>query len=208
MLSLLNTRRRFARRALAASLLLFTAGAHAARGQEFVVPPQPAPPPMRYVPERIRAQLEAFSGNPKDRLRLSLDLMEQHLARVEQLTAAQRFDPATAELGVYLALIDDALAALQPVGRSREGKVDGKTRDLYKRLELTLNKHTARIESVRRVTPELYARNFLEAFRHARARRTEALEAFFVDTVVRPPADARTDRAGPPAEPTRRPPTP
>lgn len=191
--------------ALAASLFVAAAGAHAARGQDFVVPPQPAPPPMRYVPEQLRAQLSAFSGRPKDRLRLSLELMEQHLARVEQYTAAQRFDPAAAELGVYLALIDDALASLRDVGRSREGKVDSSTRDLYKRLELTLNKHTARIESVRRVTPELYARNVLEAFRHARARRTEALDAFFVDTVVRPSDDSR---AAPAAEQTKRPPTP
>lgn len=177
-------------RLLAMSLVAVAAGAHAARAQDFVVPPQPAPPPMRYVPEQLRAQLGALAAKPKDRLRLSLDLMEQYLARVEQHTAAQRYDPAAADLGVYLAIVDDALVALRGVGRSREGKVDGGTRDLYKRLELTLNKHTARIESVRRATPELYARNVLEAFRHARARRTEALDSFFIDTVVRPPNDA------------------
>lgn len=176
-------------RLIALSLAAVAACASAARAQDFVVPPQPAPPPMRYVPEQLRAQLGALP-KPKDRLRLSLELMEQHLARVEQHTAAQRFDPAASDLGVYLALLDDALVALRSVGRSREGKVDGGTRDLYKRLELTLNKHTARIESVRRATPELYARNVLEAFRHARARRTEALDSFFVDTVVRPPNDS------------------
>ena len=177
-------------RLIAASLVVVAAGAQAARAQDFVVPPQPAPPPMRYVPEHLRAQLGALSAKPKDRLRLSLELMEQHLARVEQYTAAQRYDPAAAELGVYLAIVDDALVSLRGVGRSREGKVDGGTRDLYKKLELTLNKHTARIESVRRATPEIYARNVLEAFRHARARRTEALDSFFVDTVVRPPNDS------------------
>jgi hypothetical protein len=178
-----------AARALAASLVFAAAGAQAARAQDFVVPPQPAPPPMRYVPDQLRAQLDSVSSKPKDRLRLTLELMEQYLAHSEQHTAAQRFDPAAADLGVYLALTDDALASLGRVGRSREGKVDGSTRDLYKRLELALNRHTARIESVRRATPELYARNVLEAFRHARARRTEALDAFFVETVVRPPND-------------------
>lgn len=202
MIRRLNTLGLMARGALAASFVVAAAGAHAARGQEFVVPPQPAPPPMRYVPEQLRAQLGAVSAKPKDRLRLSLDLMEQYLARAEQQTAAQRYDSAAADLGVYLALVDDALFALSGVGRSREGKVDGKTRDLYKRLELALNKHTARIETVRRATPELYARNVLEAFRHARARRTEALDSFFVDTVVRPPNDSR---AAPPADPTKRP---
>ena len=193
-------------RALAASLLVFAAGAHAAAAaQDFVVPPQPAPPPMRYVPEQLRAQLDAASANAKDRLRLSLALMEQHLARAEQHTASQRYDAAAADLGVYLALVDDALVSLRTVGRSREGKVDAGTRDLYKRLELTLNKHTARIESVRRGTPELYARNVREAFRHARARRTEALDSFFVETVVRP---ANGASAAPPAEDTKRPPAP
>jgi hypothetical protein len=131
--------------------------------------------------------------------------MEQYLARAEQNTAAQRYDPASADLGVYLGLVDDALASLRNVGRSREGKVDGGTRDLYKRLELALNKHTARIETVRRATPELYMRNVLEAFRHARARRTEALDSFFVDTVVRPPNDSRSTPNG---EQPKRPPTP
>ncbi|HLL74877.1 MAG TPA: hypothetical protein VK421_06395 [Pyrinomonadaceae bacterium] len=205
MLRRLSTLRLLLGRAVASSLLAAAAFAQGARAQDFVVPPQPAPPPMRYVPEQLRARLDALSANPKDRLRLSLDLMEQSLARVEQHTMAQRFDPATAELGVYLALVDDALAALRPVGRSREGKVDGKTRDLYKRLELTLNKHTARIESVRRATPDIYARNVLEAFRHARARRTEALDSFFVDTIMRPPDDSR---ATPTTEQRKRPQTP
>lgn len=208
MLRHLNTRRTPQAAALLVTLLVAAAGARAARAQDFVVPPQPAPPPMRYVPEQLRAQLDALSSKPKDRLRLSLDLMEQYLARAEQHTAAQRFDPAAAELGIYLALLDDALAALRLIGRSADGKVDSKTRDLYKRLELMLNKHTARIESVRRATPELYARNVLEAFRHARARRTEALDAFFVETIIRPPADTRSDHAPPPAEQTKRPPSP
>jgi hypothetical protein len=199
-----KTLRLIAARALCASLACLAAAA-AARAQEFVVPPQPAPPPMRYVPEQVRAQLDALSHKPKDRLRLSLNLLEQYLASAEQNTAARRYDPAAADLGVYQAVLDDALVALRSVGRSREGKVDGGTRDLYKRLEQALNKHTARIESVRRLTPELYARNVLEAFRHTRARRTEALDSFFVNTVVRAPDDARTDHASPPDDPTRRP---
>ena len=188
---------RLTSRALSAALYAVVAGSLAAgaRAQDFVVPPQPAPPPMRYVPEHLRVQL-ASAPTPKERLLATLDAMEQYLARAEQATHAQRYDPAAADLGIYLGILDDALAHLGTVGRSPEGKVDSRTRDLYKRLELTLNRHTARIESVRRVTPELYARNVREAFRHARARRTEALEAFFTDTVVRQPDDARRDSHG------------
>ena len=106
------------------------------------------------------------------------------------------------------------LAYLKPVGRSPQGKVDGKTRDLYKRIELTLNKHTARIESMRRVTPAQYAGNVRATFLHARDRRTEALEAFFVETIVKPPNESQRTQSEPAKEtppakrPDERPPAP
>ena len=185
--------------------------ARTARAQELVLPAQPAPPPMKYVPDDARAQLAA-APSPKERVVATLALLEQFLARAEQSTTSQRYDPAAADLGVYQALLDDLLAYLKPVGRSPQGKADGKTRDLYKRIELTLNKHTARIESVRRVTPAPYAGNVRAAFIHARDRRTEALEAFFVETVVKPSKDAGSEPPAPetpPAkQPAEKPPTP
>ena len=200
---------RIAGRVIAAAIL--AAGVSsllpAARAQELVVPVQPAPPPMRYVPEQLRAQLGA-APSPKERLLAALGLMEQQLSRAEQQTAGRQYDPAAAALGVYLALVDDALASLARVGRSPEGKVDSKTRDLYKRLELTLNKHTARIEAVRRITPELYAGNVREAFRHARGRRTEALDAFFTETIVLPPGEAKRDSHGASPADAAKPPPP
>lgn len=187
--------------------------ARAARAQELVLPEQPAPPPMRYVPDDARAQLAAASS-PKDRVVATLALLEQLLARAEGSTSSQRYDPAAADLGVYQALLDDVLAYLKTVGRSSPGKVDGKTRDLYKRIELTLNKHTARIESMRRTTPAQYAANVRAAFNYARDRRTEALEAFFVETIVKIPKgseDAQTEpatEAAPAKKPAEKPPSP
>lgn len=193
---------------LGASYSARTAGA-----QELVLPAQPAPPPMKYLPDDVRAQLAA-AASPKDRVVATLALLEQLLVRAEQSTNSQRYDPAAADLGVYQALLDDVLDYLKQVGRSPQGKVDGKTRDLYKRIELTLNKHTARIESVRRVTPAQYAGNIRAAFVYARDRRTDALEAFFVETVVKLPREsegAQTEPAKettPPKKPAEKPPAP
>lgn len=172
---------------LSALVLFACALSRPARAQEPVLPPQPAPPPMKYVPDLERAQL-ASAVEPKERLRATLTLLEERLAHAERYTAAGRFDPAAADLGVYQALLDDLLLFLKPVGRAPEGaKVDSKTRDLYKTLELTLKGHTARIESMRRATPADYQANVRAAFIYARDKRTEALDAFFGASLLRAP---------------------
>ncbi|MDT7541906.1 MAG: hypothetical protein QOE33_1810 [Acidobacteriota bacterium] len=167
-----------------------------ARAQELVLPPQPAPPPMRYVPEAERARLAV--ADPKERVHATLDLLEDRLSRAERETAATHYDAATANLGIYQALLDDVLRFLKPVGRSPDGrKVNGTTRDLYKHIEMMLNRHTARIEAVRRLTPADYQRNVRDAFLYARDKRTECLDAFFGASVLREP-----DEAKPPNETT------
>jgi hypothetical protein len=171
-----------------------------AGAQEPVLPPQPAPPPMKYVPDLERAQL-ASAAEPKGRVRATLTLLEERLAHAERYTAAGRFDPAAADLGVYQALLDDLLRYLKPVGRNPEGmKVDGKTRDLYKTIELTLNHHTARMEAMRRMTPADYQGNVRAAFLHARDKRTEALDAFFGASVLRAPRGEAKPGGGEPAK--------
>jgi hypothetical protein len=180
---------------LSASLALAACAlAGEARAQDSVLPPQPAPPPMRYVPELERAQLASVS-DPGDRVRASLNLLEERLAHAERNTAAGHFDPAAADLGVYEAMLDDVLQFLKPVGRSPDGKkVDSRTRDLYKRIEQAINRHTARIEAMRRLTPQDYQGNVRDAFLYARDRRTECLDAFFGANVLRePPAETKHD---------------
>jgi hypothetical protein len=184
---------------LSALVLCACALARPARAQEPVLPPQPAPPPMRYVPDLERAQLAA-AADPKGRVRASLALLEGRLASAERSTAAGRFDPAAADLGVYQALIDDLLDYLKPVGRSPDGaKVDGKTRDLYRTIELTLKGHTARIEAIRRATPEDYQGNVRAAFIHARDKRSEALDSFFGASLMRAPRGEAKPGGGDPA---------
>jgi hypothetical protein len=147
-----------------------------ARAQDLVLPPQPAPPPMVYIPEEARKQLSS-AGDEKARTRLSLELAEARLARAEQQTALKQFNAATAELGIYQALFEDALQHLHRSSRNNP-------RDLYKRIEQALHKHAARIEAMRRSTPSEFSGNILTLLKLVRGLRTEALESFYGNTVL------------------------
>ncbi|HEX8458267.1 MAG TPA: hypothetical protein VF656_13280 [Pyrinomonadaceae bacterium] len=150
-----------------------------ARAQDLVIPPQPAPPPMVYIPQDARTQLSS-ARDEKARTRLSVELAEARLLRAEQQTELKQFNSATAELGVYQALMEDAIQHLYQMddGSSR-------SRDLFKRIEQSLHKHAARVEAMRRQTPGEFAGNVLALVRLVRDLRAEALEAFYSDTVLR-----------------------
>jgi hypothetical protein len=143
------------------------------------VPLITAPPPMKFVSRDERTQL-ATARDPKARLRATLGMAEMRLARAEELTAGLHFDAASAELGGYQGLIEDALKYLRDI---KEGS--NKLRDVYKRLEMSLRTHCARIESIRRTTPSEYAVNIKVIGEYTRTARTDALNAFYGDTVVR-----------------------
>jgi hypothetical protein len=151
-------------------------GSPGVRAQDLILPPQPAPPPMIYIPEDARRQLLSMRDE-KARTRLSLELAEARLARAEQQTELKQFNAATAELGIYQALFEDALQYLHRSGA-------GSTRDLFKRLEQALHKHAARIETIRRATPSEFSGNVRTLLKHVRDLRTEALEAFYGNTVL------------------------
>lgn len=150
------------------------------RGQDYRLPliSAPPPPPMKFVSRNERTQLSA-ARDAKARTRSAIMLAEARLARAEQLTAGQQFEAASAELGVYQGLVDDALAYLGSVGEKK------KSRDIYKHLELSLRAHCSRIEAIRRMTPAEYAVHVKAICELARQARSEALNAFYGDTVVR-----------------------
>jgi hypothetical protein len=148
-----------------------------AHGQDYQMPFSP-PPPMKFVSRSERTQLSA-TRDAKTRTRATIELAEARLARAEQLTAGQQFDAASAELGMYQGLVEDALHYLN---NEQTGK---KQRDVYKRLELALRAHCARIESIRRVTPAEYAVHVKAICECARNARTEALNGFYGETVIR-----------------------
>ena len=148
--------------------------------------PQPtpltAPPPFKTIPKEERSQLEVQTKDANKRLKLTIEFAVSHLTLAERHTAQANYDAAAAEVGMYHALIENALEFLSTFKRD-----SNKTRDLYKRLELALRAHGPRLTSMRRTTPLEFAVWIKQVEDFARDGRTEALNSFYGHTVVREP---------------------
>jgi hypothetical protein len=163
------------------ALLLAFMCAPVAFGQDPQVSQVTAPPPLKAISKDERTQIEQ-TRDAKGRIRLTIELAITHLGLAENHTAQTNYESASVEIGIYHALIKDALAFLAPLKRD-----SNKTRDLYKRLELALRADGPRLTAMRRVTPLEFAVWIKEAEDFARQGRTEALNSFFGHTVVRDP---------------------
>jgi hypothetical protein len=164
---------------LATLLLVAFGNALSAPAQDPQPTPLTAPPPRKLILKEERAQLDQ-EREIKDRLKLTISLAGNHLTRAEQLTAQSSYDDASAEVGMYHALIEDALDQLGALKRDAN-----KTRDLYKRLELALRADGPRLTAMRRTTPLEFAVWIKKVEDFARDGRTEALNSFYGHTVVR-----------------------
>jgi hypothetical protein len=133
---------------------------------------------MKFVSHAERAQLSS-ARDVKARTRASIELAEARLRRAEELTTALQYDAASSELGCYQALIENVMGYLSEL-KSDKNKI----RDIFKRLELTLRAHSARIEAIRRVTPAEYGVNLKVITDYTRSARTEALNCFYGDSAV------------------------
>ena len=90
------------------------------------------------------------------------------------------YDEAAAEVGQYRAIIEDLFSYLGTLKQD-----SNKTRDLYKRVELTLRAEGPRLSIIRRTTPAAYSVWIKDIEEFARHGRTEALNSFYGHTVVR-----------------------
>jgi hypothetical protein len=143
--------------------------------------PLPAPPPFKMIVKEERAEIEQTNDSSK-RLKLTIEYADGHLTRAEQHTARENYEAASAEIGMYHALVESALAFLSTFRRD-----SNKTRDLYKRLELALRADGPRLTAMRRITPLEFAVWIKKVEDFARDGRTEALNSFYGHTVVREP---------------------
>ena len=162
-------------------LLLLSAPAVFAQDAQPTPQPTPltAPPPFKMIVKEERSQIEA-TDDAKKRLKLTIDFADAHLTRAEQHTSREDYEAASAEVGMYHALIESALQFLSTFKRD-----SNKTRDLYKRLELALRADGPRLTAMRRVTPLEFAVWIKKVEDFARDGRTEALNSFYGHTVVR-----------------------
>ncbi|HEU4837283.1 MAG TPA: hypothetical protein VFS90_22825 [Pyrinomonadaceae bacterium] len=141
--------------------------------------PLMAPPPFKMIVKEERAQIESTEDSKK-RLKFTIEFASAHLTRAEQHTGRGDFEAASAEVGMYHALIESALQYLSTFKRD-----SNKTRDLYKRLELALRADGPRLTAMRRITPLEFAVWIKQVEDFARDGRTEALNSFYGHTVVR-----------------------
>jgi len=152
-----------------------------------------APPPFKMIVKEERAQIEDTNNDAKKRLKLTIEFADAHLARAEQHTGRGDFEAASAEVGMYHALIESALQFLSTFKRD-----SNKTRDLYKRLELALRADGPRLTAMRRITPLEFAVWIKQVEDFARDGRTEALNSFYGHTVVRDPDKSeKTEKPSP-----------
>ena len=151
-------------------------------------PQMPAPPPMRFVSSEERSRLSE-TRDAKARLRTSIELATVRLTRTEEYTSLRQFDLASMELGCYLGLLDNIRAFISGLNREK-----GSTRDLYRHLEIALRAHIPRIAVMRRRTPAEYAGNLKDAEEYLRTLRSEALDSFYGQSVLRePPVDKKPE---------------
>ena len=157
--------------------------------------PLPAPPPFKMIVKEERDAIEQHSRDSSKRLKLMIEYAGGHLTRAEQHTARENYEAASAEIGMYHALIESALAFLSTFKRD-----SNKTRDLYKRLELSLRADGPRLTAMRRVTPLEFAVWIKKVEDYARDGRTEALNSFYGHTVVREPEKKEKPKESPTPE--------
>ena len=153
--------------------------------------PLPAPPPFKMIVKEERAAIEAARDSSK-RLKLTIEYAGGHLMRAEQHTARENYEAASAEIGMYHALVESALEFLSSFKRD-----SNKTRDLYKRLELSLRADGPRLTAMRRITPLEFAVWIKQVEDFARQGRTEALNSFYGHTVVRDPEKKEKPKESP-----------
>ena len=175
------------------ALLLVLACVQAVSAQDGQQLPQPsptpltAPPPFKMIVKEERDQIEQTQDSSR-RLKLTITFAGAHLTAAEQHTARENYEAASVEVGMYHALIENALKFLSTFKRD-----SNKTRDLYKRLELALRADGPRLTAMRRNTPLEFAVWIKHVEDFARDGRTEALNSFYGHTVVREQKTEKND---------------
>lgn len=172
-------------RGVQVTLVVATVCATALRAQDTQTQLPTAPPPLKVISRDERSQI-SDTKDAKARVRTTIELADAHLANAEAQTSQSNYDGAAAEAGKYWALVEDVFTFLKTIKSD-----NNKSRDLYKRVELSLRAQGPRLIAIRRVTPAEYAIWIKEIEEFARRGRTEALNSFYGNTVVRDQLDRK-----------------
>lgn len=137
-----------------------------------------APPPVFTMSGAEKSQLTNES-DLKRRTQLCLMLADARLRSAEAATDREDFQAALLDLGSYQAIIENHIKFLE-----RGNYSDGKVRDNFRRMDITLRSYTPRIETIRRTTPFEFAVHLKSILNFTRDARARALDSFFSDTIL------------------------
>jgi hypothetical protein len=155
--------------------LLFT---FAAFGQDDP-PKDVAPYPEKVFSDDEKKALNDETGI-KTRTDLSLRFMDTRLSNALFLAQKPNFKEALSHLGTYQLLLEDALKFL----KSNDTEKD-KVQNTLKKFEITLRKHTTRLEIIRREMPYKYGWHVERIMKLLDDARDSALDPLFSDSVVK-----------------------
>lgn len=145
---------------------------------EFEDANETAPPPVYTMSGAEKSQLSNES-DLKRRTQLCLTLADARLRSAEAATDREDYQTALIDLGSYQAIIDNHIKFLGAGGYS-----DGKVRDNFRRMDITLRTYTPRIEAIRRSTPFEFAVHLKGILNFTRDARARALDSFFSDSIL------------------------
>ena len=137
-----------------------------------------APPPVFTLSGAEKSQLTNES-DLKRRTQLCLMLADARLRSAEAATDREDFQAALLDLGSYQAIIENHIKFLE-----RGNYSDGKVRDNFRRMDITLRSYAPRIETIRRTTPFEFAVHLKSILNFTRDARARALDSFFSDTIL------------------------
>ena len=112
--------------------------------------------------------------NIKKRTQLSLEIMEIRLKNAETFNGQPKFKEVLSELGSYQALLEDSFKFLEMNDLKNE-----KVQNNIKNLEITLKKHTSRLELIRREMPFKFGWHVGKLMKLVRQIRSKAIEPLF-----------------------------
>lgn len=158
----------------AISLLIFTTAVSAQADDPLAV----APPPIR-SPAKDDVKKLDDETDIKDRTKLALDMLAQHLTQAETKAAAGDNDGMYADLGYFCGLMNYSLNFL--LKYDNEGK---QSLSNLKRFDLGLRAMLPRIEILRRNAPTTHEEFVRTLIKYVRDARDKALEPMFGDTVL------------------------
>ncbi len=123
---------------------------------------------------------------------MTIELTDERLSKMEQLTSQKSFPEASEVLGNYLGLIEDVMRFIGSMTKDKNS-----TRDLYRHLDIALRAQIPRLAVMRRVTPADYSIHLKTAEEFVKDTRDTALDSFYGHTVLREPPNNDAKIASP-----------